>query len=903
MAPSLGYQQTEARPVRAPQDALPAPPRGATPSPSAKSPASGAGIPTGGGLRFWRHLGGQLSEAQGDGQRPYWARDLGSLTQADVEVRGDRPPSPPRLPLSPWSRLWPFLYRVLGRTRSGGELDLARVVESMARGRTLHRLPLRRRSAWAPGCQVLIERASRLTPFREEFDQLCRDLIRLRGGLGLELLVFEHGPNGGCRTWGKPGTGSRPYKPPAPGTPLLVLSDLGCLQAAPDPVRDWLLLGRRLAAAGLEPVVLMPSPRRWWRAELGRWFRPVTWDRGRGLPRRLPSTPPGGEPPMAREAGAEALLTLLAPALSVEPDLLRAMRSLVELAFPEGTTAPDIGSEAAAWQHPDMFDSVLALSYRPEVQADYRERFRRLDVACRRQAVALISHHHRHRPLAVRFEEALVAAELCGLDADQAQAFMRRVLGSLLAPDDFPQLAGLQAWLRRLGRRTHRGLGDLSPALEAAWVKANEQALVKNARVTTPLGFDTSRSAWVLDGEPPSSQLFLYQLGNSLVAVEPTEPMSAILAVARLDFAHPQVQVTGDGWAGQSLLLEAGTRIEAPTTGRTLTLSTDRQRLDLVSMERPDWARVMGRDQLGLFAIDHQGQRRELGLLEQTHSKPDWADEAGEDEYGRWAEVRIEDIPLRMRWIELGSFWMGSSEDEPERDSEETRHWVTLSQGYWLAETTVTQALWQAVMGSNPSRFKGPQRPVEQVSWDDCQGFIERTEALCLGLTLRLPSEAEWEQACRAGSETPFWFGDNITPEQVNYDGTQPYTDGKEGLFRQATVEVTALPCNNWGLYQMHGNVWEWCQDWFGDPPAEPVTVPAGPGSGVDRVLRGGGWIDSAWRARSASRVWGLAASANAFSGLRLARGQGPAKQGREPGLDRTTQKSPVLAVTTGYIP
>ncbi len=285
---------------------------------------------------------------------------------------------------------------------------------------------------------------------------MCRDLIRLRGGLGLELLVFEQGPSGGCRTWGRPGAGSRPYKPPAPGTPLLVLSDLGCLQGLPDPVRDWPLLGRRLAAAGLEPVVLMPSPRRWWRAELGRWFRPVTWDRGRGLPRRLPSTPPGGEAPVAGDAGAKALLTLLAPALSVEPDLLRAMRRLVEPALAEANKVrPDIGSEAAA----------LALSYRPEAQAAYREGFRALDVDVRRRAVALIRSHHRRRPLSVRLEEELVAAELCEGDADQAQAFMRRVLGSLLAPGDFPQLEGLQAWLRRLGRRSHLGLGQLLDGL------------------------------------------------------------------------------------------------------------------------------------------------------------------------------------------------------------------------------------------------------------------------------------------------------------------------------------------------------------------------------------------------------------------------------------------------------
>jgi formylglycine-generating enzyme required for sulfatase activity len=203
---------------------------------------------------------------------------------------------------------------------------------------------------------------------------------------------------------------------------------------------------------------------------------------------------------------------------------------------------------------------------------------------------------------------------------------------------------------------------------------------------------------------------------------------------------------------------------------------------------------------------------------------------------------------------------------------------VTLTQGLWLGETTVTQALWEAVMGENPSEFKGPERPVEQVSWDDAQAFLAKINGERDDLGFRLPSEAEWEYACRAGTETPFSFGANITPEQVNYDGNHPYAGGKKGLDRGQTVDVKALPCNPWGLYQMHGNVLEWCQDWYGDYPSQPVMDPEGPPEGVDRVLRGGSWGGDAGRCRSADRSRHEPDRRNHSSGFRLARGRtGPA--------------------------
>ena len=237
-------------------------------------------------------------------------------------------------------------------------------------------------------------------------------------------------------------------------------------------------------------------------------------------------------------------------------------------------------------------------------------------------------------------------------------------------------------------------------------------------------------------------------------------------------------------------------------------------------------------------------------------TKPAWASSIGHDQYGLFAELTVKSVTQRFRWIVPGAFLMGSPEDEPEREADETRHHATLTQGYWLADTACTQTLWRVVMESNPSCFQDDDRnPVEQVSWNDVQQFIDKLNGLIPNLNARLPTEARWEYACRAETTTPFSFGKNITPEQVNYNGEYPYAGSKKGLYRRKTVPVKSLSPNPWGLYEMHGNVWERCEDWFGDYLAAPVIDPVGPSEGTVRVLRGGSWMGDGGSTRSAYRL------------------------------------------------
>ena len=172
-------------------------------------------------------------------------------------------------------------------------------------------------------------------------------------------------------------------------------------------------------------------------------------------------------------------------------------------------------------------------------------------------------------------------------------------------------------------------------------------------------------------------------------------------------------------------------------------------------------------------------------LILDSIERPEWAEAIGRDEYGLYVDFRIGDAVQRLRWIVPGEFLMGSPESQAERLDWETQHRVILTQGYWLADTACTQALWQAVLDDNPSGFKGEDRPVENVSWDDTQRFIARLNELIPGGGFRLPTEAEWEYACRAGTTTAFWFGDQVSPEQVNYNGDYPYAGGSKGQNRE----------------------------------------------------------------------------------------------------------------------
>ena len=221
-------------------------------------------------------------------------------------------------------------------------------------------------------------------------------------------------------------------------------------------------------------------------------------------------------------------------------------------------------------------------------------------------------------------------------------------------------------------------------------------------------------------------------------------------------------------------------------------------------------------------------------------------------------------LDIEFVLVPAGEFRMGFTDnDYHARSDEQPVHTVHISQSFYLGKSPVTQAQWESVMGNNPSHFKGdPHRPVESISWDDVQEFIRKLNERDRGIRYRLPTEAEWEYAARAGSKSVYSFGDDR--EQL---GEYAWYEKNSG---GTTHPVGQLKPNAWGLYDMHGNVWEWVQDWHGDYPDGTLVEPQGATSGSSRVQRGGNWHSDAGECRSARRSYGAPTARHQGLGFRL---------------------------------
>jgi len=210
-----------------------------------------------------------------------------------------------------------------------------------------------------------------------------------------------------------------------------------------------------------------------------------------------------------------------------------------------------------------------------------------------------------------------------------------------------------------------------------------------------------------------------------------------------------------------------------------------------------------------------------------------------------------------MEFVRLppGAFTMGSPPGEPGHQDDETSHRVRLNGERYIGRYEVTQAEWQQVMSDTPSHRRDcPRCPVERVSFRDVRAFLARFNDPVRGWRYRLPTEAEWEYACRAGTTTPFHTGESLDAARANIDGRLPYAGSPPGHGRGRTLPVGSFPPNAWGVHDMHGNVWEWTADWYGPYSGGPVTNPVGPASGEQRVIRGGSWHFDAGSARCALR-------------------------------------------------
>ncbi len=687
--------------------------------------------------------------------------------------------------------------------------------------------------------------------------------------------------------------------------------------------------------------MLTPCPSRWWDPVLAGLYFPVVLDRAAHIPARPASARPWPAravdlaEAIRNDSGARRLLALLDACLAISPALLRHLRHRLSAG------CADVGSEAAAWQHPARLAGAFALLPGHPVESEQLQRGLESTLGAEERQLAwdLIRAQQRAQgsSRAVRMEERIRQAALLGGTDEQAEAFQDQVAGALdaaHATGDRDQAAFLSGWVARLGARLSPVAWDFSPRTEALWVLANAQATTEGALL--PPGLDIHRA---LAAQGRSEQVRVWRIvqrGERLEVeseIAPELPFSSGSHLAgRILTRDPVAQVRENRPDAPTLSLPLRDFEGLPLNEHGWRIRTEQEELVIAPLSRPAWAHTLGRDRDGLFVGFDDGQGERLAYwCGPGQGEPEWLGardplviqlamedlalrqgffmdaaqlerlrsdglypacfgrSTGIDPYGVRGEIRIKGIPIGMRWIWPGEFLMGSPEGEEGRSNHETLHRVILTRGFWLAETACTQALWTAVMAEDPNDTEDAEHPVGQATWNDVKGFLDRlneelaavqaadasslTDSAVLSANLvlsgssgessalrfRLPTEAEWEYACRAGTTTAYSFGDAFDVKRANNGGI--------------TVKVRSLPPNPWGLYEMHGNVWEWCQDWYADYPEGSVVDPAGPTTGGGRVLRGGSWVSEAGSLRSACRGRAGPGDRRGGIGFRLALG------------------------------
>ncbi|WP_313950144.1 formylglycine-generating enzyme family protein [Accumulibacter sp.] len=774
------------------------------------------------------------------------------LTPAQCAPRRSDGEAAPFVPLVRQTRLWPALKRSALETRHAG-IDMPRLLRELADARPLRRLPRCRQASWGGELLVVWDCAAHLLPYQEDFQAIVADLLRQRGAGGFTLWLVDGSPQRLRERWPEKrahcdsasAARADAIPMPAPATRVLLLSDVGALAAPPAAAHSWVDFSRQLAQHGAQPVVWAPLAPRQIDAELTRWADVFCLLPAAGLRRQRGRVASEEQRCLERarlEALREQLLARMAFCVRVEPALLRALRGVT----PE--TAAEPALEALVWAHqPVVGNSQVSRAVAVEHVATYRQAFGELAAAEQFAALEVALHVHAWRGR---------ATEAAELSIWQAHARPEAQAGCAAHIDE------AQRWVAAFGERATRTAGADAPlrqytldllarnGADQRWVAANSEWLapvwLASGARESPSGLHDEHLAQAIaacaDLSEVDCQLGVSDEGLMLWGAErPAGPAQSRLGspmrIKRLQVGDADGKSTRllDPAAGPQCIAALAS-LAGPAGG--LTLGAGRHRYLVRTIERPEWAQEIGRDAFGLYA--------DLQLPVSQRTAPD----------------SPQTVIQRLRYIEPGHFLMGSPESEAERERNEgPQHAVTLTKGFWLADSACTQALWQAVMGDNPSHFisgkgGGAQHPVETVSWDDVQRFLRGLEKLLPGAVVAsLPSEAEWEYACRAGTSTPFSFGDNISPDQVNHNGNRPYAGGRKSAYRAATVPVRSLPANPWGLYEMHGNVWEWCADGRRDYAAGDETDPRGPeNQDAPRVLRGGSWLDDAGWLRSACR-------------------------------------------------
>ena len=796
--------------------------------------------------------------------------------------------------LVPWARLTPVLRQRLAKSHRAG-VDMVALCRAVARLQPLrHHLPQRTRTRWHPDLVVALDFSSRLWPYRWDMHRLCAQLRRQCGRHGVSLRVLSNGPWGQWTGWrGDAGPDDaaefevRDWVMPAAGSRLLIVGDLGRLSPSEAMEPAWRGFVDEALEAGVQVEALVPLGAGQVSAEWAARLPVIRWSPdGRLRPERGESPPHDVDDP-----DFHALMSMVAGLRRVDPPLLRALRRV--LPGQHGNA----GFEGLVWSHADV-RAGMACEVAPEAAAGWLDQYReRLAPDLLRAHQTLRRQHHAHLRAALNHEEVLLHAAHAGADvgavsAEEVEAseqFLARVArwasdtGGHAAPAAWQTFAS-EAVRRADPRTAQRFAGVYTDLLAADLLR---RGVTRLEGEDLPAWVEASRLLGRLAQQQgaPRRYWLVEDMRRRCIQLQP-EPPGRLqrLMTAPIDAVRVVIGNAEDA-GGQRLLMLDGTVfwLCGFDRDRELTLRAGGEQVVIAPVRRPrcveGWSWALVDPAFAPTLVLPDGLPTPLGPI--RFEPPDDADTdrrfhlvgRNTDRYGVFRDVVFSGVTQRMRWIPPGRFLMGSPPDEPGRFGDEgPQHEVTLTEGFWLANTACTHALWKAVTGKTPSQFKDdPQLPVENISWDDVteQFLPALSRQLGEGVAC-LPTEAQWEYACRVGTTTAYEFGDAFDPARANISGGA----GK-------TVPVRQFPPSRWGLYQMHGNVFEWCADALRSYTAEAVTDPEGGQGGSDRALRGGSWYVGAGWSRGACRYGLHRGTRRDFIGFRFAlRSIEPGRQG-----------------------
>jgi formylglycine-generating enzyme required for sulfatase activity len=731
---------------------------------------------------------------------------LDKTQSREVAVIGDAQIQQPQVKyLAAWPELRNRLDPLLGFPKRTRRLDTEALIKRISRGDPIRQIPFYERKRTHDQITVIKEHALHCAPYRLDQEMVVEHLSKAtaRGGLQVLDAFFPYGltnPESGDSST----VIRRQVVEPTPGSHILVLGDLGLLLKIKDPfdrdaVEWWYRACRRWSSRGCKVFALVPLGYERVPAKLRAWVEPIAWQ-GDAV-RSLTH--------QQQEQGVTRLLTMAYPAQQIEPGLLREFRRLC-------AGLEDASIEARFWQDwrhgGPRYDAVKQTegSIRKALEKD----FEKLDDLTITQILRWMRHYRIARGYSVLWQMELMN--------------LPKRLRDLIDPNSAEQDIANQTYQALCFQMHHGGTYGLRDRLMSLSLHASEHA-IEDSDIGSAVR--TIRNGCLPDAKRSDRTRFVEL------------PPSVETRKVQIECNPSGIGLRGvSKSASDSMLVGSSNRV---------TMASGRPVLEISVPEG---------------SMDHT-----IKAFWKSGRKPDWVSGFGRDDYGLWCEFQVPRhdgegvVTQRMRWIKPGTFMMGSPEGEEERYEDESPwHRVTLTKGFWMADTQVTQELWMAVSGrKNPSHFEGGTNPVERVSWEDCEKWISKLCEHHAFFKISLPSEAQWEYVCRAGSTTAYCFGDD-PQELLKYSWFEENSKSK-------SYPVKQLLPNGWGLYDMHGNVWEWCRDWYGAYEKSTQLDPTGPTKGTSRVIRGGSWVSPARVPRSACRGGYRSGYRGYYLGFRIA--------------------------------